>query len=214
MSSKMTDGDRRGWVAWYWPRVGGSFLFVVQKLSCITRYRSGGRLLLMNSSLPSGVCVEPSCWSSFSLPHGAAQRTSGPWHAMHQPQKFLLPPQCLCPCPPANPYAMLLVLAEKPWKHGTDSPILDLIWLEPCRLGELWTFVQGTVTPKGSASPPFLPFIRLEAKFSFQGLELFFRKICFIELTSLNAREKVEKRLSKFSLLLTKPWIWQFYYEC
>lgn len=111
--------------------------------------------------------------------------------------------------PPSYPYAMLLVLVGKPWKHGTDSLILDSIWQEPCRLGELWTFVQAILTPKGSASPPFLPFIWLEAKFKFSswGLELFLRKNCFIELASLNARKKVEKRLSKFSLLLTKPWI-------
>lgn len=169
----------------------------------------------MNSSLPSGVCVEPSGSSPFSLPHGAAQRTSGPWPTMHQPQKFTLPPQCLCPCSPAIlMHAMLLVLVGKSWKHGTDSLILDSIWWEPCRLGELWTSMQGILTPKGSASPPFLPFIWLEANFSFQGLGLFFRKNCFIEPASLNTREKIEKRLSKFSLLLTKPWIWQFYYEC
>lgn len=52
--------------------------------------------------------------------------------------------------------------------------------------------MQAILTPKGSASPPFLPFIWLEAKFKFssRGLELFVRKNCFIELASLNARKK------------------------
>lgn len=154
----------------------------------------------MNSSLPSGSVLNPAA-------HHHSLCTENFWTLTHNAPatEIHIATSVSMSLPPSYPDAMLLVLVGKPWKHGTDSLNLDTIWREPCRLGELWTFVQGILTPKGSASPPFLPFIWLEANFSFQGLGLSFRKNCFIESASLNARKKIEKRLSKFSLLLTKP---------